>query len=84
MAIRLNENTKKNLHAFTFNFGNVRIEKISGCTGYYVYYPENAENWIQYCYNQDYLSGWLYGAVQCRNMFPLYEKQYKKTETEDK
>lgn len=24
-------------------------------------------SWTQYCYNIDYLNGWLYGAVQAAN-----------------
>ena len=77
MKIKLNENTQKNLRAFVANFGPVRIVKEQYIPGYYVYYPENAEEYIHYCYSQDYLAGWLYGAVQCKNVFPVYEKNYK-------
>lgn len=52
-----------NLNAFIANFGDVRIEQNGG---FYVYYPADGDNdsWIQYCYNIDYLNGWLYGVVQ--------------------
>lgn len=32
-------------------------------------YKERKESglWTQYCYNIDYLNGWLYGAVQAIN-----------------
>ena len=55
---------KDNLRAFTHNFGDVRIEKENCGKGYYVFYPTDAETWIQYCYNIGYLDGWLYGVVQ--------------------
>ena len=57
---------KDNLHAFTNNFGDVRIEKADYGPGFYVFYPAESENssWIQYCNNIDYLNGWLYGVVQ--------------------
>jgi hypothetical protein len=57
---------KDNLTAFKNNFGNVRIEKEDAGPGYYVFYPADKDNtsWIQFCYNLDYLNGWLYGVVQ--------------------
>lgn len=78
MKIRLNENTQKNLRAFVANFGPVRIEKVQYNPGYYVYYPAESESYMHYCYSQDYLAGWLYGAVQCKNVFPVYKKAYEK------
>jgi hypothetical protein len=52
-----------NYEAFVSNFGKPRIEK--GSNGvYFVYYPEWAEEYIQYCWSIDYLAGWLYGCVQ--------------------
>ena len=38
--------------------------------GFYIYTDEQrAESgcWAQYCYNIDYVNGWLYGAVQAIN-----------------
>lgn len=58
------EKIKDNLRAFQFNFGSVRIEKQDGGPGYYVFFPADSESYIQFCYNIDYLDGWLYGAVQ--------------------
>lgn len=55
-----------NLQAFVSNFGEIRIVKTNYGKGFYVYYPANSEegNWIQYCYDINYLNGWLYGCVQ--------------------
>ena len=53
-----------NLNSFIYNFGKVRIENNPPDKGFYVYFPANSESYIQYCYNIDYLNGWLYGAVQ--------------------
>ena len=71
--MRMPECIKDNLNAFISNFGDVRIEKEEYGKGYYVYYPVNADTWIQYCYNKDYLNGWLYGCVQAAN-----RKEFKK------
>ena len=54
----------KNLNAFVANFGDVRIEKADYGPGFYVYYPADAETYIQFCENINYLDGWLYGVVQ--------------------
>jgi len=54
----------KNLNAFVANFGAVRIEKADYGPGFYVYYPADAETYIQFCENIHYLDGWLYGVVQ--------------------
>ena len=72
--IRLDNETKRYINAFVQNFGKVRIERITYDKGYYIYYPDTAADYIQYCYNKDYLKGWLYGAIQCKNIFPIYEK----------
>ena len=53
-----------NLQAFTHNFGEPRIEKEDYGKGFYVFYPKESNSWIQFCYNIDYLNGWLYGVVQ--------------------
>ena len=55
---------KDNLNAFVKNFGEVRIEKENFGAGYYVFSPSTSESYVQYCYNIDYLNGWLYGCVQ--------------------
>lgn len=54
----------KNLRAFTTNFGAPRIEKADYGSGFYVYFPADAESYIQFCENIHYLDGWLYGVVQ--------------------
>lgn len=55
----------RNLTAFQNNFGDVRIEKSLYAKGaFFVFYPADAETWIQYCESIDYLNGWLYGVVQ--------------------
>ena len=53
-----------NLRAFTANFGAPRIEKADYGSGWYVYYPADADTYIQYCCDISYLNGWLYGVVQ--------------------
>ena len=53
-----------NLKAFEDNFGPVEIKKEDYGYGFYVYYPYGSPSYIQYCYNIDYLNGWLYGVVQ--------------------
>ena len=64
MTKRQKETIADNLYAFTANFGDVRIEDADYGGGFYVFYPPTSESWIQYCYNVDYLNGWLYGVVQ--------------------
>ncbi len=61
---RQKEIIQDNLRAYIANFGYIRIEQ---SFGFYVYTSENSDSWTQYCYNIDYLNGWLYGAVQAAN-----------------
>ena len=56
-----------NLRAFEHNFGKVRIEKENYGRGFYVFSPADSDSYVQYCYNIDYLNGWLYGCVQAVN-----------------
>lgn len=59
-----------NLRAYRNNFGFIKIEKENCGKGLYVYTSkERVEegSWTQYCYNIDYLNGWLYGCVQAAN-----------------
>ena len=67
MTKREQEIIKDNLRAFVNNFGKVRIEKEDYGRGFYVFSPADSESWVQYCYNIDYLNGWLYGCVQAVN-----------------
>lgn len=55
---------KQNLKSFEADFGECRIENEDYGKGYFVYFPADAENYMQYCYNVSYLDGWLYGCVQ--------------------
>lgn len=64
MTTRQNEIIADNLQAFTANFGAPRIERADYGSGFYVYYPANSDSYIQYCYDINYLNGWLYGVVQ--------------------
>lgn len=64
MTAKQNELIKDNLNAFINNFGEVRITKEDYGKGFYVYYPADSDSYIQYCYDIDYLNGWLYGVVQ--------------------
>lgn len=70
MTKRQREIIKDNLNAFKANFGYIAIEKEDYGKGFYVFTDEERKesgSWTQYCYNIDYLNGWLYGAVQAVN-----------------
>lgn len=64
MTANQKEIIKDNLMAFVNNFGDVRIEKAEYGRGFFVYYPADADSYIQFCYDIHYLNGWLYGIVQ--------------------
>lgn len=64
MTTKQKEIIKDNLRAFNANFGEVKIVKENYGKGFYVFYPADSDSYIQYCYNIDYLNGWLYGVVQ--------------------
>lgn len=67
LTARQNELIKDNLSAYINNFGYIKIEKADYGSGFYVYTDEERAvngTYTQYCYNIDYLNGWLYGAVQ--------------------
>ena len=57
------ETIKDNLRAFINNFGEPRIERADYGNMFYVFYPADSDSWIQFCYNIDYLNGFLYGCV---------------------
>ena len=64
------ENISDNLRAYLANFSYLKIVKADYGKGFYVYTDEQraeSGSWTQYCYNIDYLNGWLYGAVQAVN-----------------
>ena len=70
MTKRQKEIIKDNLNAYIANFGYIAIEKDDYGKGFYVFISEERKksgSWTQYCYNIDYLNGWLYGAVQAAN-----------------
>ena len=54
---------KDNLMSFIANFDKPRIERGDDGKSFYVF-TDDSDSWIQYCYNIDYLNGWLYGCVQ--------------------
>lgn len=59
-----------NLTAYKNNFGYIAIEEADYGSGFYVFTSEKRKefgDYTQYCYNIDYLNGWLYGAVQAVN-----------------
>lgn len=65
MTKKQKETIEDNLRAFRANFGDVRIEKDMYRRGaFMVFYPADADDYIQYCPSIDYLDGWLYGCVQ--------------------
>lgn len=61
---------KDNLRSYKNNFDYIHIEKEVCGEGFYVFTSEQRlkeGSWTQFCYNIDYLNGWLYGAVQANN-----------------
>ena len=77
---RQEEIIKDNLKAYEANFGYISIVKEDYGKGFYVFTDEERKasgSWTQYCYNIDYLNGWLYGAVQAVNgrMQPKREEE---------
>ena len=64
-----------NLRAFVANFSSIRIEREDYGKGFYVFVPADAEYYVQYCYNIDYLDGWLYGCVQGLNRKDMLPKR---------
>lgn len=73
MTNRQKDLIKDNLRAYIAHFGEVRIEKEDCGKGVYVFSPSDSTDYIQFCYNIDYLNGWLYGAVQavCKQISPI-------------
>lgn len=70
MTKRQKEIIRDNLKAYIANFGYIVIEKEECGKGFYIFTDEarkESGNWTQYCYNIDYVNGWLYGAVQAAN-----------------
>lgn len=70
LTAKQNELIKDNLRAYINNFGYIKIEKADYGSGFYVYTDEErakSGSYTQFCYNIDYLNGWLYGAVQAVN-----------------
>lgn len=56
------------------------IERQECGKGFYVYTSEERKksgSYTQFCYNIDYLNGWLYGAVQaaCNIMKPIKKEE---------
>lgn len=80
MTKRQKEIIKDNLNAYIANFGYISIEKEDYGKGFYIYTDEERKasgSWTQFCYNIDYLNGWLYGAVQAVNgiMKPINKEE---------
>lgn len=70
LTAKQQEVIKDNLRAYMANFGTVTIERADYGGGFYVYTSEEDHKegrHVQFCYNIDYLNGWLYGAVQAAN-----------------
>lgn len=80
MTVRQKEKIERNLTAYKHNFPSIRIESADYGGGFYVYSPAEADSWVQYCPNIDYLDGWLYGMVQGINrcVKPLTEAEKQK------
>lgn len=59
-----------NLRAYKNNFDYIEIVKADFGKGFYVFTSKERKeqgSWTEYCYNIDYLNGWLFGAVQAIN-----------------
>lgn len=85
MTTREMEIIKDNLRSYKVNFGYIKIEKENYGEGYYVYTSEERAkqgSYTQYCYNIDYLNGWLYGCVQAGNGIMKSVRPTAKEETE--
>lgn len=70
MTEKQKEIIKDNLRSYKANFDYIRIEKEDYGPGFYVFTSQERYeqgSWTQFCYNIDYLNGWLYGAVQAIN-----------------
>ena len=70
MTKRQKEIINDNLNAYKNNFGYICIEAEECGKGFYIYTSEERKesgSYTQFCYNIDYLNGWLYGAVQAAN-----------------
>lgn len=70
MTEKQKEIIKDNLRAYLHNFGFIKIVKEDFGNGFYVFTDEQrveGGSWTQYCYNIDYLNGWLFGCVQAAN-----------------
>lgn len=70
MTKRQKEVIHDNLRSFIANFGYICIEEDDYGRGFYIFTSQDRRDqgsWTQYCYNIDYLNGWLYGAVQAAN-----------------
>ncbi len=64
------EEVNDNLRAYLANMEYIHIQKADYGKGFYIF--KSAEDvktghYVQYCYNLDYLNGWLYGVVQAVN-----------------
>lgn len=76
MTKRQKEIIKDNLNAYIANFGYIVIEHEECGKGFCVFTSEERKasgSWTQYCYDIDYLNGWLYGAGQtaCNVIKPI-------------
>lgn len=69
-----------NLRAYKNNFDYIEIVKEDCGKGFYVFTSKERKeqgSWTEYCYNIDYLNGWLFGAVQAINriMKPIEKRR---------
>lgn len=64
------------LQAYIANFGKPRIVRGDDGESFYVF-TDDSDLWRQYCYNIDYLNGWLYGCVQTINGNPKPDREMR-------
>lgn len=78
LSARQYEILKDNLRSYLVNFRYIAIAEEDYGDGFMVYTDENRTetgSYTQYCYNIDYLNGWLYGAVQAANKIMKKEEE---------
>ena len=69
------EKVEDNLMSYISNFGKPRIKRSDDGNGFYVF-SDNSDSWRQFCYNIDYLNGWLYGCVQAIHGNPRRNEEF--------
>ena len=73
------ETIKDNINAFIVNFGVPRLVRADYGRGLFVYMGDS-DSAVHFCYDINYLNGWLYGAVQAVNRTKEFSMRGDKNE----